>query len=153
MPTKETAPLTYTIKEASGLSGLPESTLRYYETIGIIDAIKRDASSKHRVYDEDDLNIIVAIACLSATGMSLDDMRAYLKNRDQGVKAADKQVGLLEAQKRKLAAEAHFLKFRRAYVDLKIGYWQAVGSGQTKEAESIAKQARVIADELKLPKE
>lgn len=153
MNTKNDASLTYTIKEASGLSGLPESTLRYYETIGIVNAVKRDPSSKHRVYDEDDLNLIVAVACLSATGMSLDDMRAYLGNRDLGAKAADKQIDLLEAQQQRLAAEAHFLKFRRAYVDLKISYWQAVGAGNTDEAKLISKQARAIADELKLPKE
>jgi len=58
----------HTIKEASELSGLPESTLRYYESIGLIDPINRDPSSKHRVYGEDDINLIIAVACLSATG-------------------------------------------------------------------------------------
>ena len=32
----------YTIKQASELSGLPESTLRYYETVGLINRINRD---------------------------------------------------------------------------------------------------------------
>lgn len=33
-----TAQHTYTIKEAAALTGLPASTLRYYESIGVIDA-------------------------------------------------------------------------------------------------------------------
>ena len=32
----------HSIREASMISGLPESTLRYYEQIGIIDPIARD---------------------------------------------------------------------------------------------------------------
>ena len=32
------------------ISGLPESTLRYYEQIGIIAPITRDPSSGHRAY-------------------------------------------------------------------------------------------------------
>lgn len=34
------------------ISGLPESTLRYYEQIGIIAPITRDPSSGHRAYSE-----------------------------------------------------------------------------------------------------
>ena len=42
----------HTIREASMISGLPESTLRYYEQIGIIAPIARDPSSGHRAYSE-----------------------------------------------------------------------------------------------------
>src|SRR5256714_6367342 len=118
----------YTIREVARLSGLPESTLRYYETIGLIHPITRDASSKHRVYNEHDVNFAVAIACLNATGMSIEDMRTYLKNRSQGAQAAKEQVELLETQKRRLAEEAHDLELRQRYVDIKIAYWQAVAS-------------------------
>ena len=42
----------YTIKEAAALTGLPASTLRYYESIGVIAPVGRGATSGHRVYDE-----------------------------------------------------------------------------------------------------
>ena len=102
----------YTIREVARLSGLPESTLRYYETIGLIHPITRDTSSKHRVYNEHDVNFAIAIACLNATGMSLEDMRTYLKNRILGAQAANEQVALLETQKRRLAEEAQYLELR-----------------------------------------
>lgn len=63
------------------ISGLPESTLRYYEQIGIIDPIARDPSSGHRVYSDKDIESLTTIACLAATGMPLESMREYLKNR------------------------------------------------------------------------
>jgi putative merR family transcriptional regulator len=54
----------YSIKQVSEMSGLPPSTLRYYESIGIIPVISRDSSSKQRVYSEDDLGFIKNVACL-----------------------------------------------------------------------------------------
>jgi len=141
--------ITYTIKEASKLTGLPASTLRYYESIGIIAPIMRDASSKQRVYVEDDLNLLTAISCLSATGMSIDDMRAYLGNRSKGASAAEEQVALLESQKQHLAIEEEQIKIRRAYIELKIEYWQAVTAGDDDKKESIARQAAVLAKQLK----
>ena len=140
---------TYTIKEASKVTGLPASTLRYYENIGIIRPIERDKSSKQRIYSENDMNILVAISCLSATGMSIDDMRTYLANRGRGAAAAEDQVDLLVAQRDRLIAEQRQLKIRRQYVELKIAYWHAVIRGDESTQRTIAEQAELIAKQMK----
>ena len=75
---------TYSIKEAAALTGLPASTLRYYESIGVIAPVSRGASSKHRVYDEDDLDQVMWVACLAATGMSVSDMKQVRRERAAG---------------------------------------------------------------------
>lgn len=144
---------TYTIKEVSSLTGLPSSTLRYYESIGIINPIERDISSKQRVYTEEDLGVLDSDACLSATGMSIKDMRKYIGNRGRGAAGAEEQVELLSNQKRHLAAEAKMLKVRQQYVNLKINYWQAVKADDDLRARQISTEARRLADILKLPKE
>lgn len=87
------------------ISGLPESTLRYYEQIGIIAPIARDPSSGHRAYTDEDIQSLVTISCLSATGMPLDAMREYLKNRFDGTEGARRQMALLDAQALRLAAK------------------------------------------------
>lgn len=152
MSTQASNAKSYTIKEASQLSGLPGSTLRYYETIGIIKPIYRNTNSKHRVYSQEDIDVIDAIACLNATGMSLDDMRAYLENRHRGRDGADDEIALLEAQKQRLTDEAKFLELRRQYVELKVAYWHAVKTDDTKQMEIIGDKARVLAQNLKFPK-
>lgn len=131
------------------MTGLPASTLRYYETIGIIQPIVRDKSSKQRVYYENDMNMLVAISCLSATGMSIDDMRTYLGNRNRGVAAAEDQVELLETQRDRLIAEQKQLKVRRQYVELKIAYWHAVTRDDESTRDTIARQAELLAKRLK----
>jgi DNA-binding transcriptional MerR regulator len=148
-----TAQHTYTIKEAAALTGLPASTLRYYESIGVIAPIGRGASSKHRVYDEDDLDQLMWVACLAATGMSVSDMRQYVTNGELGPSAAGAQIELLEAQQQRLALEADYIALRQRYVRLKIDYWHAVDAGDTARAELLSSEARTLADELKRSKQ
>lgn len=140
----------YTIREAAKLSGLTGSTLRYYETIGLIPHVRRDNSSKYRVYTEDDINYILSIACLSATGMSIDGMQAYLKNIDKGIGAADEQIKLLDDQNLRLIEEERNLKLRQKYLHTKAEYWRAIANNDQTLADKISKQAVVIAKEVKL---
>jgi DNA-binding transcriptional MerR regulator len=140
---------TYTIKEAAALTGLPASTLRYYESIGVIAPISRGASSGHRVYDEDDLDQVMWVACLAATGMSVADMRQYVANGQLGPEAASRQVELLAQQERRLALEAEQVALRQQYVRIKIDYWSAVEAGDTARAERLSDEARTLADQLK----
>lgn len=140
---------TYTIKEAAKLSGLPESTLRYYETIGLIPQIERDSSSKYRVYSEQDVDYIISIACLNATGLSIPDMQLYLSNVDMGDEAADDQIRLLDNQGRRLVEEERSLKLRQKYLRTKADYWRAIKSYDPELAEQIAGEARAIAKQVK----
>jgi len=140
---------TYTIKEAATLTGLPASTLRYYETIGVIAPIGRGASSGHRVYDEADLDQLMWVACLAATGMSVSDMRQYVANGQVGAAAADQQIELLTEQARRLELEAEHIALRRRYVTIKIDYWQAVAAGDGDRADLLSGEARTLADALK----
>lgn len=142
---------TYTIKEAATLTGLPASTLRYYESIGVIPPISRGASSKHRVYDEDDLDQLMWVACLAATGMSVEDMRRYVGNGQLGPVAAGEQIELLTGQERRLALEAEQIALRQRYVRLKIDYWRAIEADDTPHAELLSGEARTLADQLKRP--
>ena len=147
-----TSPITQrtcTIKEAAALTGLPASTLRYYESIGVIAPVSRGASSGHRVYDEEDLDQLMWVACLAATGMSVSDMRAYVANGSLGPAAAREQIELLAAQERRLAEEAEQIGLRQRYVRIKIDYWRAVQAGDHARADLLSGEARTLADELR----
>lgn len=144
---------TYSIMEAAKLSGLPESTLRYYETIGLIEGIKRGATNKQREYTDADITMVIAVACLSATGMSIDHMRSYLGNRARGAVAASEQITLLVQQRTRLAEEARFMQLRQRYVEVKIAYWKAVEAGDNNAVAATMDMAESTASELKLSRE
>lgn len=128
----------HSIREASRLSGLPASTLRYYETVGILPSPTRDPSSNHRVYRDDDLDVLEMVACLQATGLSLEEMREYLRNRARGAEGPQEQIVLLQGQAIRLAEEARQIELRQRYVEKKIAYWQALAQGDQAAADRIA---------------
>lgn len=149
-----TAPETknYTITETAKISGLPESTLRYYETIGLIQPIPRDENTKRRVYSEDDVNLIVAVACLNATGFSIEDMKTYLDNRELGDEGAGTQIELLKGQLNHLEEEMHYAQLRIEYVRSKVHFWQSIIMKDKEAIEASRKRTHLIADKMKLPK-
>jgi DNA-binding transcriptional MerR regulator len=149
MSTHSNAINTYSIREASRLTGLPSSTLRYYESIGIVHPVQRGATSKHRVYNQSDIDILDTVACLNATGMKLENMKTYIANASGGDVDAYEQVALLKQQQDRLNQEEKQIQLRREYVRLKIDYWKAYERKDQKQLQEIAGKARELANELK----
>jgi DNA-binding transcriptional MerR regulator len=66
----------FTPAETASRSGFTIETLRYYENIGLLRDIKRNASG-HRVFGKDDLDWLAALRCLRDTGMPIAAMLRY----------------------------------------------------------------------------
>ncbi|MGO9971970.1 MAG: MerR family transcriptional regulator [Solirubrobacteraceae bacterium] len=49
--------------------------MRNYEEVGLVGPIDRDASSGHRRYRTEDVDVLQALACL--LGVGIEDMRTY----------------------------------------------------------------------------
>ena len=140
---------TYSIKEVAALVGLPPSTLRYYEDVSVIPAIARDPSSGHRIYTEGDLELLTWVACLSASGMSIADMREYVRSGLGAERDVAEFISLLQQQDARLQEEAQIIELRREFLRTKIAYWRAMKSGDAQEAERLDMRARELAERLK----
>ena len=140
---------TYSIKEVAALVGLPPSTLRYYEDVSVIPAIARDPSSGHRIYTEGDLELLTWVACLSASGMSIADMREYVRSGLGAERDVAEFISLLEQQDARLQEEAQIIELRREFLRTKIEYWRAMKCGDASEAERLDMRARELAERLK----
>ena len=64
----------YTIQQASLLIEIPASSIRYYEKIDLIPPIKRN-EQEHRIFDEQDIELLKLIKCFRNLGMSIEDIR------------------------------------------------------------------------------
>lgn len=73
----------FSIQEAVRATGLSAHTLRYYERIGLINPITRQANG-HRLYRPEDLQWIAFLTRLRSTGMSIEHMLRYAALRRQG---------------------------------------------------------------------
>ena len=126
-----------TIQDVSRRSGLSEPTLRYYEEIGLIGPISRDASSGHRRYQDEDLDVLQALACMRALGVGIEDMRVYQANRSRGHEAAAEQRDLLLRHAQRIEAEIAAQYTRLDYLRAKAALWDARDRADTvAEAEA-----------------
>jgi DNA-binding transcriptional MerR regulator len=130
----------YTIAEAVARCGLPESTLRYWERIGLMRPVARDSSSHHRRYSREDVATLETLANLRAVGLSIEDMRTYLTGVRRGDEAAGEQRALFESHARRLADQMNALELRRRYLDLKVQYWSAREVGDLDKAADVAEE-------------
>jgi DNA-binding transcriptional MerR regulator len=80
--------------QAAEQSGFSLDTLRYYERIGLLDAIDR-TSSGHRVFRDDDLEWLGVLRCLRDTGMPIAQMRRYAELARAGDETLAERLELL----------------------------------------------------------
>ena len=67
----------YTIKDMSELTGLPASTLRYYDKQGLLPNLKRDGNNI-RIFTDDDYASLRLIDCLKRSGLSIKDIKKFI---------------------------------------------------------------------------
>ena len=81
------------IGEFSAATGVSPHTLRYYEKVGLITNVQRNAAGVRR-YRSADAEWVEWITCLKTAGMTIETIKRYSRLRDAGDVAA--QVALLE---------------------------------------------------------
>ncbi len=89
------------IREMAERVHLSEDTLRYYEKIGLLAHVPRDAGG-HRVYGSREIKEIEQIMYLKASGLSLTDIRQYLELTQSGKEGKEQQHILLLATQKTL---------------------------------------------------
>ncbi|WP_377273811.1 MerR family transcriptional regulator [Peterkaempfera sp. SMS 1(5)a] len=136
------------VQEVSRITGLSGWTLRYYEKIGLIDPVARDASSGHRAYTRADLARIESLAHLRAAGLAIEEMRALMAARGHAPETVAMKIGMLAAHGEALEEEMQRLVVRKHYIDNRVGYWRAVEAGDDAEAERLEAQGQLIAEQL-----
>ncbi len=123
----------FTIQDVSRRSGLSEPTLRYYEQVGLVGPVDRDAGSGHRRYRTEDVDTLLVLACLRTMGMSIEDMRTYQANRSRGRAAAGEQRDLLLRHAERVEAEIETLHTHLDYLRAKAALWDARERGDAED--------------------
>lgn len=72
----------YRISQAAERAGMPATTLRYYETRGLLPA--RRSPAGYRTYDESDVERLRFIATAKQLGLPLEQIRELVDVRDDG---------------------------------------------------------------------
>jgi DNA-binding transcriptional MerR regulator len=128
------AMVTLSISEVAICSGLSMDTLRYYEKIGLIDAVPRALNGQRR-YREDDLRWIDFLLRLRATGMGIADMQRYASLRREGQTLASvvPRREMLETHSAALALQIASLQENLQLLHSKIATYQQMEASLSSE--------------------
>lgn len=111
------------IGEFSRRTGLPASTLHFYERKGLISP-ERNASG-HRDYDESDLAWIAFIERLKETGMPLAQIKRYADLRARGDSTLKERLGMLVAHRDRVLDEMAKWQENLSHLDDKIAHYES----------------------------
>ncbi len=117
---------TLTVREASEFTGLSAHTLRYYERVGLIEPVARNAGG-HRRYAQTDLQNLRFLHCMRDTGMSIQRMQEYAALASQGRVTLDARLVLLESHQRDVEARIQELEDKLAIINAKIQRFRQAG--------------------------
>lgn len=119
----------YTMKQACKLTNLPYETLKFYCNEGLIPNIKRDKNN-YRVFDERNIRWINNMQCLKRCGMSIKEMKDYLKLCLEGQPTIPARMEMLAKHRKELLAKINELNENLAYLDYKNEFYQNVLDGK-----------------------
>jgi len=110
---------TWSISEAAAKTGLSQHTLRWYERIGLLDAVSRTADGRRR-YNDHDLEWLSLLTKLRETGMPVKDMLRYAELVRAGAGEAER-LDLLKGHRaevrRQMVAQQECLKLLNTKID------------------------------------
>ena len=109
----------YTIGQVSALTGLPVSTLRYYDKEGLFPQLER--SSGIRRFGDRELEALRVIECLKRSGLEIRDIKQFMAWCMEGPSTYADRKQLFEA--RRTSVEAEMVQLQKTLDMLKFKCW------------------------------
>lgn len=118
------------IKQVSEKYNISPDTIRYYEKVGVIPPIHRNANGV-RDFNEDDIGWIEHAKCMRGAGLAVDGLIKYLDLFKQGDSTFKERLELLTEQRDDLLEQYKQLETTIARLNYKIScYEEAVQTGK-----------------------
>jgi DNA-binding transcriptional MerR regulator len=112
-----------TVAEAAAEAGVSAHTLRYYERAGLLARVERDGAG-HRDFTDDDLEWVVMVTRLRATGMPIRAIREYAELVRAGEGNEAERLALLEEHRERVLEQLASIQRNLELVDYKIGLYR-----------------------------
>lgn len=118
------------MKQACEQTNLPYETLKFYCNQGLIPNVKRN-SNNYRIFDENDIAWINSLNCLRNCGMSISEMKDYIKLCLEGESTIPERKEILAIKRQSLLEQQKLIQESIDYIDWKQGFYDDVLSGKT----------------------
>lgn len=115
----------YAINDVSSFTDVSPSKLRYYEKEGMLPPIERDKNGV-RIYNETDLEWIQFIKALRSTGMSIANIKRYVRLFNEGKETVQERKELIQNHKKMVEEEIVEKQKYLRRLERKIKYYDAI---------------------------
>lgn len=119
----------FSMKQACEQTNLPYETLKFYYNQGLIPNVKRN-SNNYRIFDENDIAWINSLNCLRNCGMSISEMKDYIKLCLEGESTIPERKEILAIKRQSLLEQQKLIQESIDYIDWKQGFYDDVLSGK-----------------------
>ena len=120
--------MSYTISKAAEKTGLPPSTIRYYDKEGLLPNIKR--KNGIRVFEDMDLRLMGLLTCLKNTGMPIKRIRDYVELTSKGDDTLQERYEIIKSQRQFVLDQIEQLQYYLEELDFKDWYYnKALAAG------------------------
>lgn len=128
--------MSYSIKEVAEMMGIASSTLRYYDSVGLLPNIKRESGK--RVFEDKDFKWLRVLNCMKKMNMPIAKIREYVELMQRGDDTLEERYQLILEQKRVIEAEIASLQECYQEFEYKEWYYQtAIQAGTEKVVENV----------------
>ena len=121
----------YTMRQTCDQTGFTYDTLKFYCNSGLVPNVKRDKNN-YRMFNDNDIAWIKSLSCLKNCGMSIIEMKEYLKLCLEGESTIPKRQKILDAKLEELQEKMNEIQESIDYIHWKQNFYNDVLSGKTK---------------------
>lgn len=112
----------YTIGQVSEMTGLPVSTLRYYDKEGLFPGMERQSGI--RKFGENELEALRVIRCLKMSGLEIKDIKQFMEWCAEGADTYPERKALFESRRRIVEEEMERLQKTLDMLKFKCWYYE-----------------------------
>lgn len=130
----------YSIGEVEKMTGIAISTLRFYDREGMFLTLKRSTGGI-RMFSDTEIEAIKIIECLKVSGMSIKDIKAFLRWCQEGDASLQKRrdmfherLDVVSQQMAALQKTMEIIRYKRWYYDT------ALAAGTEKVHQTLAEK-------------
>ena len=125
----------YSIRQVVQRTGIPASTLRFYEAKGLLAPVGRNGHGV-REYTDADLERLGSITCLKNTRMPVEEIRRFMELCGKGDATLQQRREMVCAQQAALEKRIYELQQYKQHIDSKLRYYDiACAAGSEAEAK------------------
>ena len=128
----------YTVGELSKATGVPASTIRYYDSQGLLPQVER-SSGGMRVFDERSYQALQVLGCLKESGLSIKEMKEFIELVEEGDNSLGKRLELFRSRRDTMREQMKKMESFLQILDFKVWYYEtALQAGTESKMASLS---------------